>query len=152
MIESGPTLALFFDQDISKSIVLLNTPFLTHKTGRLRENILLQRDRDQQPSRTEYFPPKIFGVEVTSQRSTSYDPTSHCNFFGSTELFMCTHEPAATTTHVQLSTRGLLNKNRFRKFLIENGTLIPQQIYPLSLFKSTLLMCLFIVFVPRTGD
>ena len=38
MTESHTALALYFDQVISKTIVILETSFLTHRTGILRLN------------------------------------------------------------------------------------------------------------------
>ena len=47
---------------------------------------------------------------------------------------MCTDEPAATTTHVQLSTQGLLNENKRWNLLIEKQTPILQKLYLLYFF------------------
>ena len=48
---------------------------------------------------------------------------------------MCTDEPAATTTHVQLSTQGMLNENKLQQsFLIEKQTPKLQKLYPMSFF------------------
>ena len=137
MTESHTALALYFDQGISKSIVIINTSILTHRTDRLRGNILMPRPGNS------YHPEPVVSHPTFSkwkwllngQYHTTQLPTAISKVcVRSTELFMCTDESAATTTHVQLSTRGLLNENKLWNTLLENQTPVLQKLYPLSLF------------------